>query len=81
MIALLRAVVDALHEFALVTFFFEYHGEFRELSPLHLGWGTLMFWVLDGRPLVGAQFCYGRLRVWLGPWYGGFPPYKSPGGW
>ena len=77
----LRAIVGALHEFSLVTFRFDFRGEFRELQLLSLGWGTLMFWVLDGRPLIGAQFSYGSLRVWLGPWHGDFPPYRSPGGW
>lgn len=65
---IIRTVVDALHEVNLVTLHVEYHGGFFEFALAAVGWGSLLLFVLDGRPFVGLQISYGKLTIWFGPW-------------
>ena len=65
----LRAVIDATHEIALVRFSWASRESFdcHDFVPLAIGWGSLLFGLYDGRPTLGIQVAFGGLTIWCGP--------------
>ena len=66
--SILRAIIRATHEIALLQFGWETDdGNFHEFGLLSIGWGSLLFGSYDGRPTLGIQVGFGGLTIWCGP--------------